>query len=150
MVWIKTTSSGNRVSAGIAVQVLGHTEPHGHHRDPTFHWITGLRPHWPLCRYPVTNLLALTSTQSNDAARPTSKLGFALRDSDQSKSSPAACSWEPGKEGWKEAGNRGKGGERKGWRESNLEGCSGDREQCGRTVVTQQLRLGKILSSGRI
>lgn len=94
MVWSKTTSSGNRVSAGIAVHVLGHTEPQGHRRDPAFHWITGLRPHWPLCRYPVTNLPVLTSTQSNDAARPASRPGFALRHRDQSKSGPAGCSWE--------------------------------------------------------
>lgn len=77
MVWSKTMSSGRRVSARIAGQVLGHTEPQSNHRDPTFHWITGLRPHWPLCRYPVTNLPILTSTQSNDAARPVSRLGFA-------------------------------------------------------------------------
>lgn len=101
----KTTSLGNRVSAGIAAQVLGHTEPQGHHTDPTFQWITGLRPHWPLSRYPVTNLPALTSTKSNDAARPASRLGFALRHSDQSKSGPAGCSWEQGgKRGWKKAG----------------------------------------------
>eukprot|EP00064_Thunnus_orientalis_P014026 superscaffoldBa00002377_g14067 len=114
MLWSKTTSSGNRVSAGIAVHILGHTEPHCHRRDPTFHWITGLRPHWPLCRYPVTNLPALTSIQSNDAARPTSRLGFALRHSNQSKSGTAGCSWEQGeKMGGKWQGSRGRveGGE---------------------------------------
>lgn len=79
MVWSKTMSSGSRVSARIAGHVLGHTEPQSHRRDPTFHWITGLRPHWPLCRYPVTNLPILTGTQSNDAARPASRLGFALQ-----------------------------------------------------------------------
>lgn len=104
MVWSKTTSSGNRVSAGIAVHVLGHTEPQGHRRDPAFHWITGLRPHWPLCRYPVTNLPVLTSTQSNDAARPASRPGFALRHRDQSKSGPAGCSWEKKMGGKREGG----------------------------------------------
>lgn len=122
MVWSKTTSLGNRVSAGIAVQVLGHTDPQGHCRYPTYHWITGLRPHWPLCRYPVTNLPALTSTQSNDAARPTSRPGFALWHSAQSKSSPAGCSWEQGEK------SRGR---METELKSNLEGWSGDRDQCG-------------------
>jgi len=82
---------------------------------------------WPLCRYPVTNLQALTSTESNDAARPKSRRGFALRHSDQSKSGPAACSWEQSEiKGWKEAGKQGNGG----WSKSNLEGWSGDRKQC--------------------
>ncbi|KAK5903845.1 hypothetical protein CgunFtcFv8_007591 [Champsocephalus gunnari] len=94
MAWSKTTSSGNRVSAGIVVHVLDHTEPQVHRRDPTFNWITGLRPHLPLCRYTLTNLPALTSTQSNSAARTARRLGFALRHSDQSKSGPAGCSRE--------------------------------------------------------
>ena len=153
MLWSKTTSSGNRVSAGIAVHILGHTEPHCHRRDPTFHWITGLRPHWPLCRYPVTNLLALTSTQSNDAARPTSRLGFALRHSNQSKSGPAGCSWEKG-EKWVERGRE--VGE--GRREERMMGEQGEQfrrvvrrqRAVWSSVVTQQLWLGKILSSGRI
>lgn len=142
MVWSKTMSSGNRVSAGIAVHVLGHTEPQGHRRDPSFHWITGLRPHWPLCRYPVTNLPVLTSTQSNDAARPTSRMGFALRHRDQSKSGPAGCSWEKGEKRSQE------------W----MEGEQGEQfrrvvrrqRAVWSSVVTQQLWLGKILSSGRL
>lgn len=115
-IWSKTTSPGNRVSAGIAVQALAHTEPRGHHRDPAFYWITGLRPDWPLCGYPVTNLPALTNTQSNDAGRPTSCPGFAPQHSDQRKSSPAGCSWEQeGKrQGLKEAGKWGEGGGRNG------------------------------------
>lgn len=68
MVWSKTMSLGSRVSARIAGRILRHAEPQSHHTDPVFHWITGLRPHWPLCRYPVTNLPILTSTQWNDTA----------------------------------------------------------------------------------
>lgn len=136
MVWSKTTSSGNRVSAGIAVHVLGHTEPQGHRRDLTFHWITGLRPHWPLCRYPVTNLLALTSTQSNGAARPASRLGFALRH----RVNPAQLAALGKKKGGKRREEWMDGGES---RESNLEGWSGDREQCGRAWSLNSCGLGR-------
>lgn len=97
MVWSKTTSSGNRVSAGIAVHVLGHTGPQGHHRNPRFHWITGLRPHRPLCSYPVTNLPALTSTQADHTAHPLSGLGFTLHHSNHSKFGPSGRSWETGR-----------------------------------------------------
>lgn len=75
-VWSKTMSSGSRVSARIASCILRHAEPQSHHSDPVFHWITGLRPHWPLCRYPVTNLPILTSTQWNDTALPGRRLKY--------------------------------------------------------------------------
>lgn len=87
MVWSKTTSSENRVSAGIAVVVPGHTQPHEHCADPSSLWITGLRPHRPLSGYPLTNLLTR-------AQRVTASPIFALRHGDQSKCGPAGCSWE--------------------------------------------------------
>lgn len=68
MIWSKTTSLGNRVSAEIVVQAVAHTAPQGRRRDPALLWITGLRPRRPLCTYPVTNLPVLT----NDAGRPVS------------------------------------------------------------------------------
>lgn len=131
MVWSKTTSSGNRVSAGMAVGVLGHTEPRGGRRDPTFRWITGLRPRWPLCRYTVTNLPLLTSPRSNHAARPVRTPRY-----NQSKCGTAGCSWENRAEregGWME-------GERAGGEEGGRDTESG--------VVTQQLRLWKSLNAG--
>lgn len=76
MVWSKTMSLGSRVSARIARCILCHAEPQSHHSDPVFHWITGLRPHWPLCRYPVTNLPILTSTQRNDTTLPVRRLRY--------------------------------------------------------------------------
>ena len=75
-VWSKTMSLGSRVSARIARCILRHAEPQSHHSNPVFHWITGLRPHWPLCRYPVTNLPILTSTQWNDTALPDRRLKY--------------------------------------------------------------------------
>ncbi|MEQ2200097.1 hypothetical protein XENOCAPTIV_022470 [Xenoophorus captivus] len=87
--------------------------------------------------FQVTNLQALTSIQSYDAARPKSRLGFALRHSHQSKSSPAGCSWEHGR--------KSRGGKRQGWlgiMESNLEGWSGNREQCGLSWSVNICRLG--------
>lgn len=75
-VWSKTMSLGNRVSARIARCILRHSEPQSHHRDPVFHRITGLRPHWPLCRNPVTNLPILTSTQRSDTALPVWRLRY--------------------------------------------------------------------------
>lgn len=114
-IWSKTASSENRVSAGIVVRVLGPTEPRGHRRDPAFQWMTGLRPHWPLCRYPVSNL-PVTRTQSNDAARPKSRRRFALRHADQSKSSPAGCSWEKKEKGVERGMEVGEG-----WREDWIE-----------------------------
>lgn len=106
-----------------------------------FHWITGLRPQQPL-RYPVTNL---TSSQSKDAARPASTPCFALRHSDQSKSSPAGRSWEQSVEG--------RDGEVEGgWREpgwSHLGGWSGGRAVRS-NVVTTAAAWEIFSSSGRI
>lgn len=149
MIWSKTTSSEKRVSARIAVHVLGRAAPQSHHRDPTLLWITGLRP-YGLSVDPVTNLKVLTSTQSNDAARPKSRLGFAHETATRVNLAQLALPEKMGG-GEKELGSS--RGEGEWW----MEGYQG--EQLRRvvrmqrvvwsSVVTQQLQLGNSLSFGR-
>lgn len=106
MIWSKTTSS----EEGVSRDCGSHSEPHRtaeSPRRPRFPLDHRAQATWPLCGYPVTNLRALTSIQSNDSARPKSRLGdIATRvNLDQ-----LAVLGNWGGNGWKAAGKRGNGG----------------------------------------